>query len=224
MWNGLGYLPRHSGSSIWAIFFHLRRIGIAAVEDAAIVLPQIVHHAEEIAVGREADLMAGGEDLVEDDLPMVVVDPRDRILVGQILVELQEGNRIEVLLRVEDGDAAAQPDHGGGPAAHRDARSCRRRRKGYGADVAGNGSLLDEEFAHRHHFPLDLLALGAAVVELSRRLVGIDLGDRQRAAILPAIARDRCELPAQSNFSAAITRDVVRSKQAAMSFCPSVTK
>jgi hypothetical protein len=32
------------------------------------------------------------------------------------------------------------------------------------------------------------------------------------------------ELPTQSNFSAAMTRDVLRSKQAAMSFCPSVTK
>src|SRR5215472_14867257 len=27
MWNGLGYLPRHSGSSTWAIFFQLRGSG-----------------------------------------------------------------------------------------------------------------------------------------------------------------------------------------------------
>ena len=27
MWNGFGYLPRHSGSSICAIFFHLRGSG-----------------------------------------------------------------------------------------------------------------------------------------------------------------------------------------------------
>src|SRR3954467_5537456 len=27
MWNGFGYLPRHRGSSIWAIFFQLRGSG-----------------------------------------------------------------------------------------------------------------------------------------------------------------------------------------------------
>jgi hypothetical protein len=38
-------------------------------------------------------------------------------------------------------------------------------------------------------------------------------------------ARDSTrEFGFQSNFNAALTREVVRSKQAAMSFCPSVTK
>ena len=72
---------------------------------------------EELAVGREADLVARRVDLVEHDLPGVLVDLLDRILVLRILVELQEGRRIEILLRVEDADAAAQAHDSRRPAA-----------------------------------------------------------------------------------------------------------
>src|SRR5262249_28262420 len=93
------------------------RIGIARIEDGTIVLAQIVHHAEEPAVGREADLVAGGEDLVELHLPVIVVDLGDGILAGGGLVELEKGHRLEVVLGVEDQLPAAQSDDRGGPAA-----------------------------------------------------------------------------------------------------------
>ena len=53
--------------------------------------------------------------------------------------------------------------------------------------VAGDGSLLDEQFAHRHHFPFDLLALGAEIVVFAGRRIGIDLGNLEHAALLPAV-------------------------------------
>src|SRR5262249_54164191 len=68
-------------------FLPIARVGIARIENRAIVLAQIVHHAEKASVGGESDLVAGREDLVERHLPMVVVDLLDGILVRRVLVE-----------------------------------------------------------------------------------------------------------------------------------------
>src|SRR5215510_16362851 len=115
-------------------------------------------------------------DLVEDDLPMIIVDARDGILVLRILVELQECDRIEVVLRVENADAAAEPHDRCRPASRwvpdgavRPAERVRR--------IAGYRSLLHEQFSHRDHFPFDLLALGALIVELTGPPIRVDLGD-----------------------------------------------
>ena len=186
MWNGFGYLPRHRGSSICAIFFQLRGSGSLELKTGAVVLAQIVHHAEEAAIGREADLVAGREDLVERHLPVIVVDLLDRVLVRRILVELEESHRLEILFGVEDDLASAQPHDGGRPTSGR---------MPYGAVgaaetmdvVAGDRPLFDEQFAHRHHFPFDLLTLGAEIVVLAGLRIGIDFGYLERAAFLPTL-------------------------------------
>src|SRR5260370_33780202 len=92
---------------------------MARIEHRYTVLSQIVHHAEKAPVGREADLVAGREDLVERHLPMVVVDLLGGILVRRVLVELQESHGPEVLLGIEDELAATQSHDGGRPAAAR---------------------------------------------------------------------------------------------------------
>ena len=165
----------------------LGRVGIDAGKDRAVVFPQVVHHHEELAVGREADLVTRRMDLVEDDLPRVLVDLLDLVLVLRILVELQEGGRLEILLGVEDADATAQAHDGGGPAAFRMPDRAvgpgeRQRR------LAGQRAFLDEQLAHRHHFPIDLVALGAAQIVEAGLLVRVDLLDGERAALDPCIA------------------------------------
>ena len=70
-------------------FLPVAQVGIARIENRAIVLAQIVHHAEKAPVGGESDLVARREDLVERHLPVIVIDLLDRILVGCVLVELQ---------------------------------------------------------------------------------------------------------------------------------------
>ena len=52
--------------------------------------------------------------------------------------------------------------------------------------VAGKRAFLDEQLAHRHHFPFDLLALGAEIIVLAGLRIGIDLGDLKVAALPPA--------------------------------------
>ena len=72
--------------------------------------------------------------------------------------------------------------------------------------IAGDRAFLDKQFSHRHHFPLDLLTFGAAIVELAGFRIRIDFGDLERAAIPPAIAQiARVALPII--FKAAMTRD-----------------
>ena len=166
----------------------LGRVGIAAGKDRAVVFPQVVHHHQELAVGREADLVARRVDLVEDDLPRVLVDLLDLVLVLRILVELQEGGRLEVLLGIEDADAAAQAHDRRGPATFRmpdRAVGAGQRERRF----AGQRALLDEQLAHRHHFPVDLVALGAAQIVEAGLLVGIDLLDGERAALDPGVAQ-----------------------------------
>ena len=128
----------------------------------------------------------GRKNLVERDFPVVVVDLLHRILVRRILVELDEGDRREILFGIENDDAAAQANHGRGPTPARMPDGT------IGAGeavriVARDRAFLDEQFAHRHHFPLDLLPLGAEVIVLAGRLVGIDFRDLQGAALLPAL-------------------------------------
>ena len=82
-------------------FLPVAWIGITGIEDRAVVLAQIVHHDAESAIGGEPDLMTGREDLVELHLPVVVVDPGDRVLVLRVLVELQESHRVEIAFRIQ---------------------------------------------------------------------------------------------------------------------------
>ncbi len=129
-------------------------------------------------------------DLVEHDLPRVLVDLLDLVLVLRILVELQEGGRLEVLFGIEDADAAAQAHDRRGPAAlgmpDRAVGAGERQRR-----LAGQRAFLDEQLAHRHHFPVDLVALGAAQIVEAGLLVGIDLLDGERAALDPGLAQFR---------------------------------
>src|SRR6516164_11316287 len=107
--------------------------------------------------------MAGREDLVELHLPVVVVDPGDRVLVLRVLVELQESHRVEIAFRIEDDLSTTQPDYGGGPPPawmpDRAVGAAQMERIG-----AGECPLLDEPLAHRHHFPFDLLTLGTQII------------------------------------------------------------
>ncbi len=164
------------------------RIGIVASKHRGVVLPEIVHHHQEAAVGRETDLMPRRVDLVEHHLPGVLVDLLHWILALHVLVELQEGHRFEILLRVKDADAAAQPHHCRCPAAlgmpDRAVGATQRQWIG-----AGHRAFLDEQLAHRHHFPVDLVALRALVVVEPGLRIGIDLLDGERAALHPGIAQ-----------------------------------
>ena len=70
-------------------------------------------------------------------------------------------------------------------------------------------------------------AKGAAISYLPIMLPDLRVAEQDLFSALEQAREDSHHLfayPAQSNFSAAMTRAVVRSKQAAMSFCPSVTK
>src|SRR6188474_2462539 len=100
MWNGFGYLPRHSGSSICAIFFQLRGSGSLESKTEQLFSRRLFIMHRKRPSG--ADFVAGREDLVERDLPVVVVDLLDRVLVRRILVELEKGHRLEILLGVQN--------------------------------------------------------------------------------------------------------------------------
>ncbi len=119
---------------------------------------------------------------------MVVVDLLGGILVRRVLVELKESHGLEVLLGIEDELAATQSHDGGRPAAARVPDGA------VGAAeteniIAGERPLLDEQFAHGHHLPFDLLTLGAEIVVLAGLRVGIDLGDLEHAALLPSLGQ-----------------------------------
>src|SRR5450631_4607208 len=96
--------------------FPSARVGILRREHRAVVLPEIVHHAEETPVRREADLMARRVDLVEGHLPMILGYFHDVILVLRIRVELQESGRFEIALRVQNRDATTEAHDGCRPA------------------------------------------------------------------------------------------------------------
>jgi hypothetical protein len=51
--------------------------------------------------------------------------------------------------------------------------------------VSRNRPLFDEQLTYRHHFPFDLLPLGAEVIVFAGRWIGIDLGNPQGAAVPP---------------------------------------
>ena len=165
----------------------IARVGIAGIENGAIVLAQIIHHAQESSIGRKANLVTGREDPVEFYFPVVSIDLRDRILIRRVLVELQEGHRLEVLLGIEDDLAPAQPDHGRCPAAGRMPDGSIRAGEAVHV-VAGDRPLFDEQLTHRHHFPFDLLTLGAEVIVFAGLRVGIDPGDLEHAALLPSVS------------------------------------
>ena len=55
--------------------------------------------------------------------------------------------------------------------------------------VARHRAFLHEQFTHGHHFPVDLVALGAAIVVEAGFGVGVDLPDGERAALDPGIAQ-----------------------------------
>src|SRR5262249_43225501 len=190
MWNGLGYFPRHSGSSTCATLWHFRGSGSAELKTEQLFSLQIVHHDQEFAVRRKADLVARRVDLVERHRPGVLARGSDRILALRILVELQECDRLEILLRVENADAAAQADHARGPTAlrmpDRAVRAGQGQRRG-----TGQRTLFDEEFAHRDHLPVDLVTLGAAIVVLAGIGIGLDLVDGERATLDPRLAQLR---------------------------------
>src|SRR5215510_9283771 len=118
MWNGLGYLPTHRGSSICAIFFQLRGSGSLESKTEQLFSRRLFIMQRKRPSG-EKPISWPGEDFVERHLPVVVVDLLHGILVRRILVELKEGHGLEVLLGVEDQLAAAQSHDGGGPAAAR---------------------------------------------------------------------------------------------------------
>src|SRR5215831_15867610 len=119
MWNGLGYLPTHSGSSICAIFFQLRGSGSLESNTEQLFSRRLFIMQQKRPSGEKADLVTRRENLVEFHLPMVVVDLGDRVVVGRVFVELNEGHRLEIVLGIEDDLAAAQPDDGGCPTAAR---------------------------------------------------------------------------------------------------------
>src|SRR5262249_42122889 len=156
------------------------------------------------AVGREANLMARREDPVESHFPAVLTGLIDWIMVWRILVELNEGYGLEVFLSIEDNLPAAQTYNGRRPAP------ARMPDRAVGAAkmdriIAGDRALLDEQLAHRDHFPFNLLAFGAQVVVFASRQIGIDFGNLQGAAVPPCrgevrlvwlpVVLERCENP-----------------------------
>ena len=152
---------------------------------------------------------------------MILGNFHDVILVLQVLVELKERGRFEIMLRVENCDAAAQADDRRRPAPARMPDGSVGAAEAEGI-VPRQRALLNEKLAHGHHFPLDLLALSAKVINT---LAGSGMILEMLRTPPFCQARDSsCEFGFQSNFSAALTCDVVRSKQTAMSFWPSVTK
>src|SRR5215471_18409237 len=50
---------------------------------------------------------------------------------------------------------------------------------------ARNRALLDKQFAHRNHFPFDLLPFGAEIIVFSGRRIGVDFRDFQSSAVHP---------------------------------------
>jgi len=80
MWNGLGYLPSTTVLDMRDLL-PIARIWIFRREHRTVVLPEIVHHAEEAAVGRKTDLVARRVDLVEGDFPMILCRFDDLVLI-----------------------------------------------------------------------------------------------------------------------------------------------
>src|SRR5262249_21606682 len=98
----------------------------------------------------------------------ILADLIDRIMVWRILVKLNKGHGLEVFLSVEDNLPAAQTYNGRRPAPARMPDGA------VGAAqmqwiIAGDCALLDEQLAHWHHFPFNLLAFGAQVVVFAGR-------------------------------------------------------
>src|SRR2546430_14831322 len=70
------------------------RIWVARIEYRAVVLAQIVHHAQETAIGRKADLVAGREDPIERHLPVIVVDLLHGYWLGASLLNCRNEMRV----------------------------------------------------------------------------------------------------------------------------------
>src|SRR5437764_8851991 len=101
MWNGLGYLPTHSGSSMCAIFFQLRGSGSLESKTEQLFSRRLFIMQRKRPSG-ENPISWPGEKILSNVTPMVVVDLLDGILVRRVLVELKEGHGLEVLLGIED--------------------------------------------------------------------------------------------------------------------------
>src|SRR5262245_33614058 len=97
---------------------------------------------------------------------MVVVDLDDRILIRGILIELAKGDRLTIVLGIEDNRASTQSDYGSCPAAARMPNGTVGAAEMVGI-IAGNRPFLDKQFPHRHHFPFDFLTLRAQIIVLA---------------------------------------------------------
>src|SRR5262245_30084155 len=116
---------------------------------------------------------------------MVIIDFDNGILVRRVFVELAKGDRLKIVLGIEDNRASAQPDHSGCPPATGMPNSAVGTTQMVRV-IAGDRPLLDKQFAHRDHFPLDFLTFGAEIIEFTGSRIGIDFRYFKSAAVPPA--------------------------------------
>ena len=165
-------------------------VAILAVEDAHAVLPGVVRHGEPFAMRTKTALVTRGHDVVELDVPDAVGDLLDRNIF--LRRALRRGNTSE---RLHGGAVEHDAD---GEHAQRHERQgmdrvvdaiVRTRQRFHG--VARQLASVDEIFAHRHHFPIELVALCPAII-IKARLRRLDeTGDAHLAALEPIVLQGR---------------------------------
>src|SRR5262249_6882197 len=175
-----------------------RVVAIAHGEHGDVVGPQVVHDHEVVAGRVESGLVDRVEDLRQHDLVGVRVAAhfldgqvafRGRNLgtVGFPVTGVEEENRLPVVA-VEDDHAAAHARGQDRPPPRRVVDGVVQARQG-GRRVAGYLAALDEQFGHRHHFPVDLVALGALEVVLAAFLRLGQSRESELAALFPGVSQ-----------------------------------
>ena len=162
------------------------RVRIGTVEHTHAVLPGIVGHDEPLAIRAKTALVARGQHRVQLDLPDAVADLRH----GNIIFRCSRrrgnaGDRLHACAVDHDADGE-HPQRNKREGMDRMVHAIVRAREP--ADcVARQLARVDEIFAHRNHLPVELVALGAAVIVEARFRRHHELGDPDFAALEPIV-------------------------------------
>src|SRR5580700_4576004 len=112
MWNGFGYLPRHDGSSICAIFFQLRGSGSLESKTEQLFSRRLFIMTQKRPSGENPTSWPG-----EKILSNVTSQWSSSILVigywlGKSLLNCRKATGSKLFFRIKDDLSTAQPDYG----------------------------------------------------------------------------------------------------------------
>jgi len=172
----------------------LARVRVGRVEDGHVVLPEVVHHREDLAVRREARFVGGALDVFELDLPHIGAggDLLQRQVAGRAFRRVQAGHRLPTLAVHDQGGRGHAQDQSRIAVARvvdNGVQAGQRLRRGT-RDLAA----LHQQLGHRYHFPVNLVAFDSLVFVLAGLLGLRQPRQAQGAAVDPAALKRRLVL------------------------------